>query len=105
MEPAFASSERINRETGVNPVRSRHCIREFHSNDVTGLCIKVSLGRRCAMMILSQENCLQMIQMILTVDKKQLIIVVYFCACIMYRRFLRYEEGSVFVGKAAIGKR
>lgn len=57
-EPAFTSSARINRETGVNPVRSRHCIREFQDIHVTGLCLKVSLGRRLGAMNLSQENCL-----------------------------------------------
>ena len=30
-EPAAASSARIQRETGENPVRSRHCIRELQS--------------------------------------------------------------------------
>ena len=37
-EPAVASSERINRETGVSPVRSRHCIWELSENqyDTTG---------------------------------------------------------------------
>ena len=30
-EPAAASSARIQRETGENPVRSRHCMRELRS--------------------------------------------------------------------------
>ena len=57
MNQLFTSSERINRETGANPVRSRHCDRESVNNYVTGFSGE-NLGRRPRMMILSQETCL-----------------------------------------------
>ncbi len=56
--PKIASSERIDRETGVNPVRSRHCDREpAEKLPLTG----VLLGRSEWAMNWSQENCLQWI--------------------------------------------
>ena len=54
-EPAVASSERINRETGESPVRSRHCERESQNKVMS---LGESLGRRFEMLNLSQENCL-----------------------------------------------
>ncbi|MGYP001624435753 len=35
----YASSERINREIGENPMRSRHCVRERSFINVTGYSI------------------------------------------------------------------
>lgn len=56
--PDIAGSERIHRETGVNPVRSRHCDREpAEKLPLTG----VLLGRSEWAMNWSQENCLQWI--------------------------------------------
>ena len=51
----------IKRETGVNPVRSRHCNRELRSiNTTESVC--TDLGRGFGAKILSQETCLQMIR-------------------------------------------
>jgi len=55
--PDIAGSERIHRETGVNPVRSRHCDRE----SVQKMPLAAWLGRPAGMMIWSQENCLRWI--------------------------------------------
>ncbi len=55
--PDIAGSERIHRETGVNPVRSRHCDRE----SVQKMPLAAWLGRPAGMTIWSQENCLRWI--------------------------------------------
>ena len=70
--PAITSSERINRETGEIPVRSRHCVRELRGRDMPLGVSAFRLmrpedrekrpGRRRGALILSQENCLQQIQ-------------------------------------------
>ena len=59
----------IKRETGVNPVRSRHCNRELRSiNTTESVC--TDLGRGFGAKILSQETCLFLVKEILADDEK-----------------------------------
>ena len=58
----------INRETGENPVRSRHCIREFHSNRSLEKSGKALWSND----LKSGELLVWIYKMILTVDEKHL---------------------------------
>lgn len=54
IEKRVASSERINRETSENLVRTRHCDTERHDKP-----LNEAFGKGYGLMKLSQENCLQ----------------------------------------------